>query len=215
MPYNVGDGSDLQKNGRDATSLARLNRYAPVLRSYCSKGDPICAGGDDVDKHLTLFEKYTEDASNWTVVAEGVVTLPEMLVVTFGRAASQELRARVREQLVAAEHALVSAYLPIILPFAAMALPVLDLLSAYVRRTLAGRLWFQADKQHLHHRMLHLGHGHRAAVALLWLWSAVIAFGVVLVGVTDAWWSWALLGGGLVVASVLTFRPLLRRAGRG
>jgi hypothetical protein len=67
MPYNVGDGSDLQKNGRDATSLARLNRYAPVLRSYCSKGDPICAGGDDVDKHLTLFEKYTEDASNWTV----------------------------------------------------------------------------------------------------------------------------------------------------
>jgi len=67
MPYNVGDGSDLQKNGRDATSLARLNRYAPVLRSYCSRGDPICAGGDDVDKHLTLFEKYTEDASNWTV----------------------------------------------------------------------------------------------------------------------------------------------------
>ncbi|KAI4624004.1 hypothetical protein J4E80_003816 [Alternaria sp. BMP 0032] len=67
MPYNVLDGSDLQKNGRDATSLARLNRFAPVLRSYCSKGDPICANGDDVEKHLSYFEKYTEDASNWAV----------------------------------------------------------------------------------------------------------------------------------------------------
>ncbi|MEO7351745.1 MAG: UvrD-helicase domain-containing protein [Marmoricola sp.] len=39
-------------------------------------------------------------------VAEGVATLDEMLVITFGRAASQELRERVREQLVAAERAL-------------------------------------------------------------------------------------------------------------
>jgi hypothetical protein len=36
--------------------------------------------------------------------------------------------------------------------------------------------------------MLELGHSHRVAVALLWLWSAVIAFGVVLIGITDAWW---------------------------
>jgi exodeoxyribonuclease V beta subunit len=39
-------------------------------------------------------------------VAEGVATLDEMLVVTFGRAASQELRERVRGHLVAAERAL-------------------------------------------------------------------------------------------------------------
>ncbi len=39
-------------------------------------------------------------------VAEGMATLDEMLVITFGRAASQELRERVREQLVAAERAL-------------------------------------------------------------------------------------------------------------
>jgi exodeoxyribonuclease V beta subunit len=40
-------------------------------------------------------------------VAEGVARLDEMLVITFGRAASQELRERVREQLVEAERALV------------------------------------------------------------------------------------------------------------
>ncbi len=109
--------------------------------------------------------------------------------------------------------ALISSYLPLLLPIAAMALPFIDLVSAYVRRTLAGRLWFQADKQHLHHRMLELGHTHRVAVALLWLWSAVIAFGVVLIGVVDAWWSSWVLPVGLVVAAALTFGT--RRRGVG
>ena len=67
QPYNVLDGAGLQKDGRHADSLARLNRYSSVLRSYCSKGDPICANGDDVEMHLTYFEKYTEDASTWAV----------------------------------------------------------------------------------------------------------------------------------------------------
>ncbi len=40
-------------------------------------------------------------------VAEGIATLDELLVVTFGRAASQELRERVRGHLVEAERALV------------------------------------------------------------------------------------------------------------
>ncbi|WP_246355024.1 UvrD-helicase domain-containing protein [Nocardioides ungokensis] len=39
-------------------------------------------------------------------VAEGVATLDEMLLITFGRAASQELRERVRDQLVDAARAL-------------------------------------------------------------------------------------------------------------
>ncbi|HHU40460.1 MAG TPA: undecaprenyl/decaprenyl-phosphate alpha-N-acetylglucosaminyl 1-phosphate transferase [Propionibacterium sp.] len=116
-------------------------------------------------------------------------------------------------RLNASGGALISAYLPLLLPLAAMALPFIDLASAYVRRTLAGRLWYQADKQHLHHRMLELGHSHRVAVALLWLWSAVIAFGVVLVGVSDAWWSWLVLPVGLVVAAGLTFGR--RRGGVG
>ncbi|WP_342371684.1 MraY family glycosyltransferase [Propioniciclava soli] len=111
------------------------------------------------------------------------------------------------------EAAFTSAYLPLILPVAAMALPFIDLVSAYVRRTIAGKLWFQADKQHLHHRMLQRGHSHGAAVALLWLWSAVIAFGVVAIGITEAWWAWALLLGGIVLAAGLTFRR--REVGAG
>jgi len=101
--------------------------------------------------------------------------------------------------------ALVTAYLPLLLPFAVIALPFVDLVSAYVRRTRAGRLWFQADKQHLHHRMLSLGHSHRRAVLLLWLWSAVFAYGMVLIGVTGSPWSVAVVVASLGLAAYLTW----------
>lgn len=67
QPYNVLDGAGLQKDGRSSDSLARLNRYESVLRSYCAKGDPICANGNDVNQHLNYFELYTDDASTWAV----------------------------------------------------------------------------------------------------------------------------------------------------
>jgi len=101
--------------------------------------------------------------------------------------------------------ALISAYLPLLLPFAVIALPFIDLVSAYVRRTLAGRMWYQADKQHLHHRMLGLGHTHAAAVALLWLWSFVFAYGMVLIGVTGSAWAAALVAAFVVLAALLTW----------
>ncbi|EOA83622.1 carbohydrate esterase family 5 protein [Exserohilum turcica Et28A] len=67
QPYNVLDGASKQKNPRSAGDLARLNRYAPVLRSYCAAGDPVCAGGSIVADHLNYFELYTDDASSWVV----------------------------------------------------------------------------------------------------------------------------------------------------
>ena len=61
----------------------------------------------------TLLEASAGTGKTWTIgalvtrfVAEGEATLEQMLVVTFGRAASQELRERVRAQLVEAERAL-------------------------------------------------------------------------------------------------------------
>ena len=61
----------------------------------------------------TLLEASAGTGKTWTIgalvtrfVAEGEALLEQMLVVTFGRAASQELRERVRAQLVSAEAAL-------------------------------------------------------------------------------------------------------------
>jgi UDP-GlcNAc:undecaprenyl-phosphate/decaprenyl-phosphate GlcNAc-1-phosphate transferase len=72
---------------------------------------------------------------------------------------------------------LAPALLPLVLPIAVMALPFLDVLIAIIRRTLDGRSPFAPDKQHLHHRLLERGHSHARAVLVMYLWSAVIAFG--------------------------------------
>ena len=68
---------------------------------------------DPLPTGTTLLEASAGTGKTWTIgalvtryVAEGVVTLEQMLIVTFGRAASQELRERVRAQLVEAERAL-------------------------------------------------------------------------------------------------------------
>ncbi len=70
----------------------------------------------------------------------------------------------------------VPALLPILLPAAVMAVPLLDMLLAVVRRTRAGRSPFAPDKQHLHHRLLELGHSQRRAVLLMYGWTALLAF---------------------------------------
>ncbi|MEL4506194.1 MraY family glycosyltransferase [Luteococcus sp. H138] len=83
---------------------------------------------------------------------------------------------------------LLPSYLPIILPFAIMALPFLDLVLAYTRRTMAGTWWFVADKQHLHHRLLQRGHSQVRACLLMYLWTALISFGAVAIGTRPRWW---------------------------
>jgi len=69
--------------------------------------------------------------------------------------------------------------LPLLVPVAIVLLPLLDVLLAVVRRTRKGLRPWQPDAQHLHHRMLAWGHGHRRAVLLLWFWAAAAAFGAV------------------------------------
>ena len=75
---------------------------------------------------------------------------------------------------------LLPALLPILVPLAVLAVPLIDLGLAVVRRTRAGRSPFAPDKQHLHHRLLEMGHSQRRAVLLLTGWAALIAFSVVL-----------------------------------
>jgi UDP-GlcNAc:undecaprenyl-phosphate GlcNAc-1-phosphate transferase len=74
---------------------------------------------------------------------------------------------------------------PLIVLGAVVFVPLLDLLMAVVRRVRAGESPFSPDKMHLHHRLLKIGHSHRRAVLLIYLWSAVLAFGAVALAVTD------------------------------
>jgi UDP-GlcNAc:undecaprenyl-phosphate/decaprenyl-phosphate GlcNAc-1-phosphate transferase len=105
------------------------------------------------------------------------------------------------------------ALLPLLLPFAAIAAPFLDLVLAVVRRTMSGRAPWTPDKQHLHHRLLEIGHSHRRAVLIMYFWSALIAFGVVgLSLLSTSLWTMTGLAGLLAVGVVLLRLPALRRA---
>lgn len=70
---------------------------------------------------------------------------------------------------------LLPALLPILLPLAVLVLPLLDLVLAVFRRTRKGRSPFAPDKQHLHHRLLEMGHSQRRTVLLMYGWTAVVA----------------------------------------
>jgi UDP-GlcNAc:undecaprenyl-phosphate/decaprenyl-phosphate GlcNAc-1-phosphate transferase len=73
--------------------------------------------------------------------------------------------------------------LPLLVPAIIMLIPYADLLLAVVRRTRAGRSPFSADKKHLQHRLLAIGHSHRGSVLIMYLWAALFAGTVVLLSI--------------------------------
>jgi UDP-GlcNAc:undecaprenyl-phosphate GlcNAc-1-phosphate transferase len=73
------------------------------------------------------------------------------------------------------ESALFLFYLPLAIPLIVLAVPLLDTILAVVRRARRGSHLFHADKQHLHHRLLEIGHGHRQAVLIMYGWTAGVA----------------------------------------
>ena len=102
-------------------------------------------------------------------------------------------------------------YLPLLIPLAVLALPFVDLSLAVVRRVSRGRSPFAPDKQHLHHRLLELGHSHRRAVLLLYFWSALVAFaGVGLSYENDQWFVFVTLGALAVVGMLISLVPGVR-----
>jgi UDP-GlcNAc:undecaprenyl-phosphate GlcNAc-1-phosphate transferase len=105
----------------------------------------------------------------------------------------------------------VPTVLPLVLPLAILALPFLDLVLAFVRRTYAGKWWFVADKQHLHHRLLERGHSQRRAVLLMYVWSALVSFGVIFLGLVRTDRQWAVVAGVVVCAMILLVATLGRR----
>jgi UDP-GlcNAc:undecaprenyl-phosphate/decaprenyl-phosphate GlcNAc-1-phosphate transferase len=103
---------------------------------------------------------------------------------------------------------------PLIVLAAVVFVPLLDLLMAVVRRTKAGTSPFTPDKMHLHHRLLEIGHSHRRAVLLIYLWSGVLAFGAAALAISDdvAVVLWG-VGFGLLLAVLATVVPRLRARG--
>lgn len=100
------------------------------------------------------------------------------------------------------------ALLPILVPFAALVLPLLDLGLAYIRRTMNGQYWFVADRSHIHHRLVARGHSIRGAVLLMYSWTALVSGGLVAIGLSDsALVGWSIVAF-LVIVLIWTVRPI-------
>jgi UDP-GlcNAc:undecaprenyl-phosphate/decaprenyl-phosphate GlcNAc-1-phosphate transferase len=102
---------------------------------------------------------------------------------------------------------LLPALLPILLPLAVMAVPLLDLALAVVRRTRRGRSPFAPDKQHMHHRLLEVGHSQRRAVWLMYGLAAVVAGTAVALAFVPIGYALVILMVGLLVMGVAVVHP--------
>ncbi|MCX5035305.1 MULTISPECIES: MraY family glycosyltransferase [Streptomyces] len=86
----------------------------------------------------------------------------------------------------ASVHQMVPVYIPLVMPLTIIAIPAADLILAIVRRTWKGQSPFAADRGHLHHRLLEIGHSHSRAVLIMYFFSALIAFGALAYSVNAA-----------------------------
>ncbi|MFI8877417.1 MraY family glycosyltransferase [Streptomyces sp. NPDC055243] len=115
-----------------------------------------------------------------------------------------------------ATHAMLPVFIPLLMPLTIIAIPFADLVLAIVRRTWNGKSPFAADRGHLHHRLLEIGHSHSRAVLIMYFWSALIGFGTVAYSVHSAsmWILFvivALSAVGLVLLMLPRFTPHIPR----
>jgi UDP-GlcNAc:undecaprenyl-phosphate GlcNAc-1-phosphate transferase len=111
---------------------------------------------------------------------------------------------------------LLPAFIPILLPFAVLVVPLLDFVLAIFRRLRAGKSPFAADRKHLHHRLIDMGHSHLQAVLIFYGWTAAFSLGCLAFLFLPWPFATGLIAIGLVVCATITLLPLfgLTRAER-
>jgi UDP-GlcNAc:undecaprenyl-phosphate GlcNAc-1-phosphate transferase len=66
-------------------------------------------------------------------------------------------------------------FAPLLIPIVILAVPLVDTAFSFLRRVMKRQSFSTADREHLHHRLIRLGHGPRRTVAMLWLWTALLS----------------------------------------
>jgi UDP-GlcNAc:undecaprenyl-phosphate GlcNAc-1-phosphate transferase len=102
----------------------------------------------------------------------------------------------------------------VLVPLLVLFIPFLDVALAIVRRTWRRQGLGQADKEHIHHRLMEIGHTHRQAVLLMYLWSALISGSALAVGVIDGRLAVGAILLGATLLFLFTALPRLERGRR-
>lgn len=107
-----------------------------------------------------------------------------------------------------------SVMVSLIVPVATLAFPVTDTILAIIRRKRLKKNIFQADRQHVHHRLLKLM-PHKQVVIILYIvtaYASVLGISMVFSDFTTSFWIFGLLVGSMLVA-VAMLRLAERRRG--
>ena len=105
----------------------------------------------------------------------------------------------------------IPAFIPLLIPLAVLLIPLLDFGMAVTRRLLNGQSPFTADRKHLHHRLLDMGHSHLRAVLVLYAWTAVASVGALLFMFVRASVAAGIVLAGFLITTYLTLAPLARK----
>ena len=109
----------------------------------------------------------------------------------------------------------IAALTSLALPLIVAGVPILDTFSAIIRRKRAHVSIGQADKGHIHHRLIQEGFDQRQAVLLMYGWSAILSAGAAAINQVTVWWR-VVIFAALVACSVAfalrlhLFEPVLR-----
>lgn len=88
----------------------------------------------------------------------------------------------------------------LLLPVVILGIPIMDTLWAILRRASSGKKIFEADKKHLHHRLLHIGLSHRRTVLVIYAIDIALGICALFIQSLETWWSLVLL---VALAAVL------------
>jgi UDP-GlcNAc:undecaprenyl-phosphate GlcNAc-1-phosphate transferase len=105
-------------------------------------------------------------------------------------------------------------YAPLAIPFVILGVPMVDTAFAIIRRASRRQGLATADRDHLHHRLIRMGHGHRRSVFILWAWTALLS-AFVLWPVYNEGRGDAIVPIGLVGMAILLFLSLQPGLNRG
>jgi UDP-GlcNAc:undecaprenyl-phosphate/decaprenyl-phosphate GlcNAc-1-phosphate transferase len=105
---------------------------------------------------------------------------------------------------------------PLAIPLLILGVPIFDTAFAIVRRATRRQALDEADKGHLHHRLMDLGHGQRRSVLILWTWTALLSAFVlypVLTGENPTYLPFGLAA--LLIVLYTVFHPSVRQRRAG
>jgi UDP-GlcNAc:undecaprenyl-phosphate GlcNAc-1-phosphate transferase len=104
---------------------------------------------------------------------------------------------------------------PLFIPLFILGVPIVDTAFAIVRRAAKRQGVATADKGHLHHRLMEMGHGQRRSVLILWLWTALLSGFVLYPIFTEARTPLIPIGTAAIVLGLYTvLHPEVRRLRR-